>query len=232
MCDIMKIRINKYIQRYAGISRRQADKLIERGIVKIDGVKASLGDTVIIGKQTITIDGKKIIPLEKDNVYIVMNKPVGYICSRKGNKTVFDILPSRFNSLSYIGRLDVNTSGVLLFTDDGDFIDKILRSNIPRVYYVRLNSILDEDAISLLKKGPMLDGRPVKLGKINIKGSEVVMEIYEGRWREVRRIFGSLGYSVLEICRTEFGNIKLGNLKTGRIRRLTELEIRNLRKFT
>ena len=227
----MKIRINKYIQQYIMISRRQADILVEQGKVEIDGRKAVPGDMVIIGEQTVTIDGEKISPIEKDKQYIVMNKPVGYICSRKGDRTIFELLPSKYKYLSYIGRLDVNTSGVLLFTDDGNFANSISRSDVPRMYRIVIDSTLDSDAIDILKNGPMLDRHRIKVGQLNIKSKMIIMEIFEGKHREVRRIFQMLGYNVLRLHRIKFGTIGINSLRMGEIRRLTKVEIEQLRNY-
>ncbi len=114
MKDVQKIRLNRYLQRYEGISRRHADEMIKEGRIRIDEQTAELGVQVQIGKDKVTLDGREIKPAHKPFSYIVMNKPNGYICSRKGYRTVFELLPERFKSLSYIGRLDVNTTGALL----------------------------------------------------------------------------------------------------------------------
>ena len=177
-----KLRINKYVQRYCGLSRRQADKLIKNGEVRIDDRLAKLGEIIDTKKQNVYVRGEKIVPSELCYEYIVLNKPTGYICSRRGDRTVFQLLPKKYAHLNYVGRLDVNTTGALLFTNNGDLTNRLLRSNIPRVYEIVLDCAIPDDAGAVLKNGPLLDGRKVNVGNIQIDGEYVMLELYEGRW--------------------------------------------------
>ena len=225
------LRLNKYLQRYAGLSRRQADRFIEQGKVKIDGKTAALGTIVAVGRQEVKLERKVIKSIKKIPRYIVMNKPVGYICSREGYRTVFELLPEKFKSLSYVGRLDVNTSGALLFTDDGEFTEKILRSNISRIYLVELNHPLNSDAEKILRRGPMLDSRPARVGRVEKFQNQVRLELFEGRSHEVRRIFQVLGYEIENLHREKFGPVDVDNLEIGKVRLLKKNELKALMKF-
>jgi len=231
MKDIKKIRLNRYLQRYEGISRRHADGMIKDGRVRIDERIAELGVQVQIGRDKVTLDGREVKPTHKPFSYIVMNKPKGYICSRKGYRTVFEVLPEKFQSISYVGRLDVNTTGALIFTDDGDFSYRLLRSRIPRKYIVTLDSPIDDNAGKVLENGPMLDGRKVKMETIEIRQKVLKIKLFEGKWREVRRIFDSLGYSVLKLHRESFGPVDVGRLESGRIRQLEKNELQKLKSY-
>ncbi len=224
------IRLNRYIQRNAGISRRAADELIRAGRVTVDGKAAKPGMLVVPG-QLVAIDGKPLAERRGPHTYIVMNKPVGYICSRRGHRTIFELLPERFRALSYVGRLDVGTSGTLILTDDGSLANALMRSNAPRVYRVVLSEPLSPDAEELLRRGPMLDGREVKLGAVEIEGRRVRLELFEGRWREVRRIFSAMGFAVVSLHRESFGGVSADDLPPGGVRVLSPRVLALLRAY-
>ena len=226
-----RTRLNKYIADCMGISRRQADRLIEHGRVEVDGKPAHLGMVIDPRRNKIRVDGRLIRPPRK-RLYYVFHKPAGYICSRTGRKTIYDLLPRNLSRLDYVGRLDVNTSGVLLMTDDGDFAQAVMRSRLPRVYEVTLNEPLSEDAIAVLRKGPFLDGRPVEVGDVFTEGRHVTITLFEGRWRVVRRIFAAMGYEVKKLVRIQYGPISLEGLGEGKIRELTRGELAKLRELT
>ncbi|MCD6418382.1 rRNA pseudouridine synthase [bacterium] len=228
-----KIRINKFLQKYKKISRRAADKLIEEGRVFIDGRPAHKGE-IVSTSQKIFVDGAIVIPDDGEPIFLLMNKPAGYICSRRGRNTVFDILPEIYRelgNLSYIGRLDVNTTGALLFTDDGEILQKIIRSKISRIYRATIDRKLSYEEVNFLKSGITVDGKSVRTGKIIARGRIVTIELFEGRWREIRRIFGAIGAKVEKLHRLSFGNISVRGLPSGKTRTLSGREVEELKRL-
>jgi len=228
----MEIRLNKFLQENLGISRRNADNLIRQGKVIVDGRVAHPGQKIDPRKQKVLCEGKLVRPRRRKKLYYVFHKPTGYICSRRGFKTIYDGIPKKLRHLDYVGRLDVNTSGVLLLTDDGEFAQKIMRSRISRLYQVELNEPLSDDAAAVLRDGPFLDGRRVDIGAVEIDGRNVLVELFEGRCRAVRRMFGALGYEVKTLVRIRFGPVELGELPEAQLRPLTGTELKELRRQT
>jgi pseudouridine synthase len=228
---LKKIRINKFLQIYNGISRRAADRLIVEGKVKVNGKLAVLGMDVD-AEDTVTLNSQRVRPLKTHFTYLLMNKPVGYICSREGEKTVFELIPdSELRQLNYVGRLDVATSGALIFTDDGQFINKILRSNVSRIYIAQLAEPLEDSVAQFLANSPLIDGVPANVGYLQTNGCYAEIELYEGKWREVRRLFKSVGSKVITLHRKSFARITADNLTPGSMRQLNKIEISNLMRL-
>ncbi len=225
-----KIRLNKFLQQTLKISRRNADELIRQGEIKVDGQVAAPGMVIDPVRQKVVYRGKRIRWKPPKFSYYIFHKPAGYICSRAGYRTIYEVIPRQLRFLDYVGRLDVATSGLLLMTDDGDLAQKIVRSSIPRVYEVELDSSLDEPALAVLRDGPFLDGRRVAVGSVEADGPRVVIELFEGRWRAVRRIFAAMGYEVKSLRRIALGPIELGDLPEGEMRSLSREELRKLRE--
>ena len=224
------LRINKFLCMYANISRRQADKLIQQGKVRINNRIAAHGE-LVTPEDKIFLFNNLITPRKIIYRYILLNKPVGYICSKVGDKTVFELLEREREGLNYVGRLDVNTSGALLFTNDGVMANCLMKSNVSRLYEVLLDAPLSSDAVELLKQGPSLDGEIVKLGKVKIYKREIEIELFEGRQREVRRILESLGSKVIKLNRISFAGISINTLPVSKYRKLSSSEIRELIKL-
>ncbi len=227
------LRINKYLQRYYHISRRDADRLIDDKKVLLDGELVRKGE-IVQPSQKVFVDNVPILPQERAFIYLIMKKPAGYICSRSGHRTVFELLPEKYRkigNLSYIGRLDVNTTGVLLFTDDGEFAHKILRSNVSRIYRATLDNPLSKDEIALLKSDFQIDGRDAKIGKIFVRKEIVEIEIFEGKWHEVRRIFAAIGHRVIKLRRISFAGLSADDIAIGKSRLLNEKEIKMIIDF-
>lgn len=222
MIDSSEERLNKYLALQLGISRREADTLIETGQVTINDDQASLGARYKQGDR-IAVKGK---PLTGSTafVYLMLNKPVGYVCSRRAqgdSPTIYALLPDKYHTLKPVGRLDRDSSGLILLTNDGDFAFKMTHPKFAKtkVYKVRLNKDLEplhqqmisdygiqlEDGTSKLILGRLSDD--------NRKEWQVIMS--EGRNRQIRRTFASLGYEVKKLHRTDFGNYSLGDMKPG-----------------
>lgn len=215
------MRLNKYLASATGMSRRAADKAIEWGRVTINGTVAETGQQVGEADE-VALDGK-VVTATSEVVTIIFNKPVGYICSRdgQGGKTIYDLLPESVHHLKPIGRLDKNSSGLLLLTNDGDLAHQLTHPSFKKtkIYKIALNKPLAPLHRQMISEnGVMLnDGASkLQLERINDQDNsnwKVVM--FEGRNRQIRRTFESLGYSVVKLHRTQFGNYVLGNLKPG-----------------
>ena len=220
--DSHMLRLNKHLALQLGVSRREADNLIEKGRVQINGTAASLGAR-ISETDTITVDGTQI-GSDTDFIYVVLHKPVGYVCSRRsqGNlPTIYELLPKQYHDLKTVGRLDFNSSGIILLTNDGDFTYRMTHPKFAKtkIYKVRLDQELAplhqqmisdygvqlEDGTSTL----MLE----RLSDTNRTEWQVSMS--EGRNRQIRRTFASLGYEVTKLHRVNFGGYALDDIKVG-----------------
>jgi 23S rRNA pseudouridine2605 synthase len=214
-------RLNKYLAFHLGISRRVADELIEKGIVAINGTPAILGARFEPGA-TITVKGT---PIEERAAYsyLVLNKPIGYVSSRKQQgeyPTLYDLLPAEYHRLKPVGRLDKDSSGVLLLTDDGDFAYQMTHPKFykTKVYEVSLNiplAPLHQQMISDF--GVQLEdgASQLTLERLNDERTSWRVTMHEGRNRQIRRTFSALGYTVTTLHRTHFGAYTLGELKPG-----------------
>ncbi len=238
----MEERLQKFLARAGVASRRSAEKLITEGKIRVNGVIIKeLGTKVDPFKDKISYNGK-MVKLERKKVYYMLNKPKGYISTvkdDKGRKTVVDILSDVEERIFPIGRLDYNTEGLLLLTNDGDFMNKLLhpKYEIGKTYVAKIDGIINLDDLHKLADGVKLeDGKTapadVYLDSINktLKESRVEITIYEGKNRQVRRMFKALGYEVKALKRIAFAGLTLNKLKRGEYRRLTENELLRLRK--
>ncbi len=238
----MEERLQKFLARAGVASRRSAEKLITEGKIRVNGVIIKeLGTKVDPFKDKISYNGK-MVKLERKKVYYMLNKPKGYISTvkdDKGRKTVVDILSDVEERIFPIGRLDYNTEGLLLLTNDGDFMNKLLhpKYEIGKTYVAKIDGIINLDDLHKLADGVKLeDGKTapadVYLDSINktLKESRVEITIYEGKNRQVRRMFKALGYEVKALKRIAFAGLTLNKLKRGEYRKLTDNELLRLRK--
>lgn len=215
-------RLNKYLALQLGISRREADNLIEQGNVTIDGSIATLGARYSDGA-VIKVNSKEIVT-DTEHEYLVFNKPVGYVCSRRAqgdNPTIYELLPKEYHALKPVGRLDKDSSGILLLTNDGDFAFQMTHPKFQKVkiYNVRLDHDLEPLHQQMISDfGVQLEDGTSKLTLERLSESsrkEWRITMSEGRNRQIRRTFGSLGYTVTKLHRTTFGNYSLGDIKPG-----------------
>lgn len=217
-------RLNKFLALELGISRREADNLIQDGKVLVNNQKVALGAR-INDSDTLLVNGKKITKSTKYE-YIILNKPTGYVCSRKkqGDRpTIYELLPKSLHRLKPVGRLDAETSGILLLTNDGDFAFQMTH---PKFYKIKIyNARLDHSLEPLHQQmisdyGINLEDGPSKLqlARMNDENDRKnwTITMHEGRNRQIRRTFGSLGYTVIKLHRTNFGNYTLGDIKPGK----------------
>ena len=226
------MRINKFISETGICSRREADKLIDAGRVTINGMKAELGSTVKDGDD-VRIDGNPLGAKKKD-VYIVLNKPVGITCTTelhvKGNIIDFVNHPER---IFPIGRLDKDSQGLILLTNNGDIVNKILRAehNHEKEYIVTVDKPITANFLHGMANGVRILGTVTKHCKVT-KVSDRVFTIIltQGLNRQIRRMCQAFGYQVRQLQRVRIMNITLGNLKIGQWRNLTSKELSDLEK--
>ncbi|MBR3464051.1 MAG: pseudouridine synthase [Clostridiales bacterium] len=226
------IRLNKYIASSGTCSRREADKLIESGKVSVNGVTADLGTRVFEG-DTVEIEGRSIVP-EDSMIYIAFNKPLGITCTtdRRDPSNIIDYI--NFSERIFpIGRLDKNSSGLILLTNNGDIVNKLLRSENghEKEYVVTIDRPYDKDFIKNMSNGVPVLGRmtlPAKVIPVNDKKFKIILK--QGMNRQIRRMCEYLGYKVTRLKRIRFMNIKLGELETGKWRYLTAKEKQELLK--
>lgn len=215
------MRINKYIAQATGISRRAADGYIQAGRVTVNGRTANLGDAVE-ATDSVQLDDR-LLTAKIETVTILMNKPVGYVCSRngQGSKTVYDLLPPQFHGLKPVGRLDKDSSGLLLLTNNGELAHQLTHPSFQKQkdYEVTLNKALTKQDQEAIQKGVQLDDG---LSKLGLKGSQVNWHITmsEGRNRQIRRTFEALYYRITKLHRTQFGDYKLDDLEPSSYRQV------------
>lgn len=224
------IRLNKYLSEAGVCSRREADRLIESGKVSIDGKRAETGMKVIPG-QVVRV-GKKIVSKQDEMIVLAVHKPVGIVCTeerRERNSIVrFLNYPTR---VTYVGRLDKDSRGLLLMTNNGDIINKMMRAgNLhEKEYKVTVDRPITNDFLKAMASGvPILDTvtRPCKIRKIGKYTFTIILT--QGLNRQIRRMCEALGYEVRDLLRTRIMNIELGNLKEGEYRKLTDQELNDL----
>ncbi|MCA9373596.1 rRNA pseudouridine synthase [Candidatus Peregrinibacteria bacterium] len=225
-----KIRINKFIAESGVCSRREADRLIQAGKVMINGKKAELGATVS-EEDTITVNGKPI-NLQNEKIYIAFHKPFGVITTTDKNSenTVMDYIDLK-TRVYPIGRLDVHSSGLLLLTNDGDIVNRILKSKhkLEKEYFVTLNKSITDEHVQKMCDGIDLDGQttlPAKVSKINNR--QIRMILIQGMNRQIRRMCEKLGYEIKILKRVRVGTITLEGLPRGKWRHLTKKEVASL----
>ena len=221
------MRINKYLALYTDLSRRSADQAIDDGRVTLNGEKPSSGASVD-ASDVVTLDGRAITPDVK-RVVLILNKPVGYVCSKdgQGSETVYDLLPEQYHNLNPVGRLDKDSSGLLLMTNDGDLANKLTHPSYQKtkIYEIELDKPLQPLHQQMISDyGVQLDDGPSKLQleKLDDMGQQLRVSMHEGRNRQIRRTFSALGYMVTKLHRTHFGSYILGDIKKGDLQVVAE----------
>lgn len=228
----MQIRINKYLADQGYCSRREADRLIQSGKVRINGDIAKVG-AVVTDDDIVEVAGTQAKRKRTTYTYIALHKPVGYMTTtdRKKKDTVMDLVHVN-DRLFPIGRLDVESSGLLLLTSDGEFANKLMhpRYGHEKEYEVEVDKPVRMGDLMKLRKGVTLeDGKTQPAWVQKEKPNVFRITIREGRNRQIRRMCEALGYRVVKLKRLRVANIKLGSLKPGRWRRLTESELKRLK---
>jgi 23S rRNA pseudouridine2605 synthase len=236
------VRLHKYLAQAGLGSRRSSERMIQAGRVAINGkVCETLGTTIDPEKDTVTLDGNKVL-MPDEKKYIILNKPEGYMVSRSDPhqpKTIYTLLPKEFEQLHPVGRLDQNSCGLLLLTNDGELTEKLLhpRFKLEKVYKVQVKGKATDLALNYMRTGVDLsDGKTQPARVVRLKqrseNSWIEFGLKEGRNRQIRRMCRSVGLDVVTLERTAFGPLLLGNLREGAWRSLTEEEVHILIKKT
>ncbi|MBQ4245211.1 MAG: rRNA pseudouridine synthase [Clostridia bacterium] len=235
---VNKVRLQKFLSEAGVASRRKAEEMIENGEVKVNGRKAKVGDSVDPVHDLVTVKGKKVVR-EKSLRYILLHKPRGFVTTTDdelGRKCVIDLLKDIPERVYPVGRLDRNSEGALLLTNDGEFANAMMHPSrrISKTYRVTVRPPVTESMIDAFSTGIEIDGRmtaPAEARIVTKEENRVVLEIvlYEGRNREIRKMCESLGLEVARLKRTAIGSLKLGMLPQGQWRDLTEQEIDKLK---
>ena len=231
------MRLQRALARAGVTSRRKAEELIRAGRVRVDGEVATLGVSVDPARQRVTVDGRAVRPSAL--AWLALNKPVGYVVSRgdpEGRRTVYELLP-KVPGLTYVGRLDVMTSGLLLLTTDGGAAHRLMhpRFAVPRTYWLRAHGLRVADLRRALALPIVIDGRPVRVMDFRVRpvarSVEVELTLAEGRQRIVRRLAEALGLKVEWLHRVAYGPVRLGRLAEGKYRRLSAVEIQAIERL-
>ncbi len=228
------MRLQRALARAGVTSRRKAEELIRAGRVRVDGVVATLGSSADPERQRLTVDGRPVRLASPNAVWLALNKPLGYVVTRsdpEGRRTVFDLLP-KVPGLTYVGRLDVMTSGLLLLTTDGTAAHRLMhpRFAVPRTYRLGAHGLAVAAVQRALKQSIVIDGRPVRIQRSLVRTGksgavEIELTLAEGRQRIVRRLAEAVGLKVEWLHRTSYGPVRLGDLAEGRHRPLTRREV-------
>lgn len=222
------MRLNKFIAHATGMARREADEAILNGRISVNGKVANIGQDVDGQSDIIKLDDKQITPPATTTV-IMLNKPIGYVCSRnaqaKDAKTVYELLPSDLRQLKTIGRLDKDSSGLILLTDDGDMAHKLTHPSFTKTkeYVIELDRPLAPLHQQMIADfGINLTDGPSKLllERLNDERTKFRVIMHEGRNRQIRRTFAALGYQVVSLHRISFGSYQLGDLPSGKYKRV------------
>ena len=231
------IRLQKFIAQCGIASRRKAEELILQGKVKVNGKPAVPGDKVTSADK-ITLSGKRIVMPKTHYRYIMLNKPRGFVTTmndERGRKCVAQLVANVGERVYPIGRLDKDSEGLLIFTNDGEFANKVMhpRNSVYKFYRVTVRPTITEEQLIKLETGVEIDGQktaPAIVHVIHKEEGRVVLEmiLHEGKNREIRKMCDAVGLEVARLKRTQIGGVKMGMLKQGDWRDLTEKEVKNL----
>ena len=232
------MRINKYLASSGIASRRESDKLVQDGRVTVNGKVVSLGIEVS-DSDKVCVDGKPVSI--KKNEYYILNKPKGYICSVSddgGRKTVLDLMPKNIGRIYPVGRLDYDSEGLLILTTDGELAQHLTHpsNNVPKTYLVKVEGRLTESDLNPIRSGIEIDGYVTKKSKANIVETnkdftKAHITIYEGKNREIRKMFSAIGKEVSLLKRIKIGELSLKGLDRGEYRKLTNHEVEYLKSI-
>ncbi len=227
-------RLNKILSHAGVASRRAADKLIESGEVKVNAkVVTKLGTVCDPAKDVILVSGKRIGGPEK-KVSLLVNKPKGYVCSSKRlgqEKLAIDLVANIKKRVYTVGRLDRDTTGLLIITNDGDLAKKIAHpsSNITKKYLVKAKSEISDEHLKLISKGVYIHGKTYKPASVKkMRRGTLIIGVKEGKKHEVRIMVEEAGLEIFSLSRVSIGNLRLGDLPLGAYRHLTERDIQNI----
>ncbi len=233
------MRLNKFLSNSGVASRRKCDELIKAGKVFVNGKQASAGMQINEKRDKITVEGK-VISLPSSFVYIKLNKPKGYACTakdEKGRKTIYDLVRCDERLFS-IGRLDYDTEGLIILTNDGDFANKVAhpRYHTEKEYRVTIEGEIKESELAVMRKGVVVDGERMPSARVERisfdgKNTKLSVVIDEGQNRQIRRMFEAIGRDIKLLKRVRIGEVKLGGLSRGEYKDLTETELNSLARL-
>ena len=240
----MKIRLQKLLSAAGVASRRAAERLMAEGRVSVNGKPVTeLGTRADPEHEDIRVDGRRVTMVRR-RIYLLLNKPRGYVTTRsdpEGRRTILDLIPRVREYLYPVGRLDYDSEGLLLVTNDGDLAARLMhpRYEVERTYQARVRGVPDDDALTRLARGILIDGRrtaPARIRRLtpHPSGSESTIEItiHEGRSRQVRRMCEAVEHPIVRLQRVRFGPIADHTLKAGTYRELTPREVALLKRAT
>ena len=230
-----KIRLQKFFTDNKIMSRRNAEKVIEAGNVKVNGVIAKLGDKVDPEKDTVTYNGKVIKNSAEKKRYIMLNKPLGYVSTasdEKGRQTVLDLVSDVGERVYPVGRLDMYSEGLLILTNDGELTNRLThpKNNMSKVYSVMIKGDITPEQLSRLTSPMEIDGyklKPVMVRIFSLKNgaTNTLFTLNEGRNRQIRKMCEQCGLTIMRLTRIAIGKLKLNDLERGKWRELTENEV-------
>ncbi len=232
-------RLNKYIASSGICSRRKADELIESGAVLVNGKKVSELGYSVQQKDKVFVNGKLIHPVKHE--YYRFYKPAGYITTmddEKGRKTIYDLLPESLHSLKPVGRLDKDSTGLLILTNDGDLINDLTHPSVkvPKLYRVSVNGKISQNDIDAMYKGIELEPGKIAYAQVDvleIDNNTTIMEVllYQGLNRQIRRMFENRGFEVISLKRIQHATLNLDGLKRGEFKPIKPRQIKELKNF-
>ena len=234
------IKVQKYFSDCGVMSRRAAEEAIKKGLVRVNGEVVSEGERIIPGVDLVEYNGMPVIPSADKKTYVLLNKPRGFVTTlsdEKGRRTVAELVASVGTRIYPVGRLDMDSDGLLLFTDDGELTNKLThpRHEIPKIYHVTVSGKVSREKIDALSSPMIIDGYkilPVKTRVIDegVSSSTLEMTLYEGRNRQIRKMCQQQNLKITRLCRVAIGNIRLGSLALGKWRYLTPAEVAYLKE--
>ncbi len=237
----MKIRINKFLSEAGVVSRREADRLILEGRIQVNNrIVEELGEKIDPERDAVSVDGKRVKKADGP-VYLMLNKPAGYLVTLKDpfeRPTIRSLLPPSLGRVFPVGRLDLDSEGLLLLTNDGELAFRLShpRFEVKKTYLVKVRGEPSQETLRRLERGVFIERRKTAAAKVIVlerrpRSSWLRLEIHEGRKREVRLMCRAVGHDVLELRRVEFGGLALKKLRPGEWRSLESWEIRRLKKL-
>ena len=236
-----KIRLQKYFTECGIMSRRASEKEILSGNVRVNGIVASLGDKIDPSEDEITWNGEVIKQNGKSNVYIMLNKPVGYVTTmsdEKGRKTAAELVADCGSRVYPVGRLDMYSEGLLIMTDDGELANKLMHptKGVNKTYHAWIAGECTADKIEILSSALTIDGYTIKPAEVSVvKRADdytlLAITIHEGRNRQIRKMCELAGVKLTRLKRIGEGSLNLGELKPGKWRYLTEAELQELQSI-
>lgn len=240
MAEDNKIRLQKYLAENGVASRRKSEELIMRGKVKVNGHPATIGDKVDPKKDLVTVSGQRVEKKESGHIYIMLNKPRGYVTTmsdERDRKCVAQLVSDIDGRIYPVGRLDKESEGLLLFTDDGEFANMMTHPSmhISKTYRVTVRPAATEEQLVALSSGVVIDEKKTLPASIHVAGegedrSVLQITIHEGRNRQIRKMCETVGLETIRLKRTSIGSLKLGSLSPGQYRELKKEEVAALKR--